>query len=228
MLEKLFEKYDSIICIDTETTGIEFKIDRIIELSAVRVVSENGNMKITHKLDEFIKLPFGMKIPDEVVALTGITNEMLDSEGREPKEVCFDFEKLFECDKNLLVAYNAQFDMNFLYYFLSENKSAGILKKINMLDAYSIYRDRRPYPHKLCNAIESYNLSDKVQNTHRAIDDTLALFEVLKSMEEECDDLERYINLFGYNPKYGVSGNKISSVKYVPQPYNSYRKLYEY
>ena len=228
MLDKLFEMYDSIIFIDTETTGLNFKSDKIIELSAVRVVCLENELKITDKLDEFIRLPDGMKIPEVVVNLTGITNEMLDCEGKSSKDVCENFVRLFEDEKNLLVAYNAQFDMNFLYYFLAENKSADILKKINMLDAYSIYRDRRPYPHKLCNAIEAYNLSDKVQNSHRAIDDTLALFEVLKSMEEECDDLLHYINLFGYNPKYGVSGSRISSVKYVPQPYNSVRKLYEY
>ena len=103
----------------------------------------------------------------------------------------------------------------------------NILKKIKMLDAYTVYRDRREYPHKLENAIEAYNLGDKVVNSHRAIDDTLALVEVLKAMEEERSDLHLYINLFGYNPKYGVSGSKISSVRYVSQPYNSPRKLYE-
>ena len=46
-------------------------------------------------------------------------------------------------------------------------------------------------------------------------------------MEEECDDLYKYINLFGYNPKYGVSGTKISSVTYKAQAYNCPKKLYE-
>ena len=31
------------------------------------------------------------------------------------------------------------------------------------LDAYTVYRDRREYPHKLENAIEAYNLGDKVE-----------------------------------------------------------------
>jgi DNA polymerase-3 subunit epsilon len=40
---------------------------------------------------------------------------------------------------------------------------------------------------------------------------------------------DRYINLFGYNPKHGISGKKISSVTYLPQPYNRPKgaKLYE-
>ena len=226
MLNKLFALYDSIVFFDTETTGINFKTDKIIELSAVRIVSENGIIKVTDELDSFIKLPEGMKVPPEIEQLTGITNEILLAQGEQSGNVCSKFLKMFKDDKILVVAYNAQFDMNFIYYFLAENNSTSILKKINMLDALTVYKDRAKYPHKLENAIEKYNLGNKVVNSHRAIDDTLALVEVLKAMAEECDDLHRYINLFGYNPKYGVSGSKISSVTYKPQPYNSTGKLY--
>lgn len=59
-----------------------------------------------------------------------------------------------------------------------------------------------------------------MQNSHRAIDDVLALFEVLKAMDEERDDLCTYVNLFGYNPKYGVSGRRITGVRYEPQGFN--------
>lgn len=225
MLKKFFKQYGCIIAIDTETTGLDFKLDKIIELSAVRIT---GDGKVTDELDFLIKLPDNMTVPPEIEKLTGITNEKLAAEGVGAQFACESFAKLFENDeKILLTAYNAQFDMNFLYYFLCENKRTDILKKINMLDAYTVYKDRHNYPHKLENAIETYGLQEKVVNSHRAIDDTLALVEVLKAMENEKDDLENYINLFGYNPKYGVSGKKISSVKYAPQPYNSKKALYE-
>ncbi len=226
MLNKLFDKYDSIIAIDTETTGLDFKYDKIIELSAVKLINNSGKVRITDELDEFILLPEGRIIPPEVEKLTGITNAILKKEGKPQSEVCKQFADLFKEDKILLVAYNAQFDMNYLYYFLKENNKVDILKKINMLDAYTIYRDRHEYPHKLCNAIEQYGLLGVVKNSHRAIDDTIALVEVLKAMEAECPDLEMYINLFGYNPKYGVSGTKISSVTYKPQSYDRLIKLY--
>jgi DNA polymerase-3 subunit epsilon len=45
-------------------------------------------------------------------------------------------------------------------------------------------------------------------------------------MEKEKADLERYVNLFGYNPKFGIDGKAIGSVTYKPQPYNSTKALY--
>ncbi|MCI9554755.1 MAG: 3'-5' exonuclease, partial [Oscillibacter sp.] len=38
---------------------------------------------------------------------------------------------------------------------------------------------------------------------------------------------ERYIDLFGTHPKFGVSGRKISSVTYRSQPYERGKPLYE-
>ena len=59
----------------------------------------------------------------------------------------------------------------------------------------------------MCNAIDAYGLSGQVVNSHRAVDDVVATVAVMRAMEDERDDLDRYINLFGYNPKYGVEGS---------------------
>ena len=90
------------------------------------------------------------------------------------------------------------------------------------LDSLTVYKDRREYPHKLANAIAAYNLEGKVQNSHRAIDDVAALFEVCKAMDAERADLLSYVNIFGYNPKYGVSGRRLPGVIYWPQNFNKY------
>ena len=45
-------------------------------------------------------------------------------------------------------------------------------------------------------------------------------------MEEEKPDLERYVNLFGYSPKYGISGKPIGSVTYKPQGFDPKEPVY--
>ena len=48
-----------------------------------------------------------------------------------------------------------------------------------------------------------------------------------EKMEEEKNDLHNYVNLFGYNAKYGISGKAIGSVTYKPQGFDPVRPLYE-
>ena len=101
-----------------------------------------------------------------------------------------------------------------------------ILKGKDKLDLLTVYKDRRAYPHKLCNAIEAYGLAGTVENSHRAVDDVLATLEVMKAMEQEKPDLQQYINLFGYSPKYGISGKPIGTVTYKPQGFEPKQPIY--
>ena len=216
--------FDNIIVLDTETTGIDCRGDEIIELAALRLPLSSCGAK-ADEFDLLIRLSEGRILPPEITALTGITPEMLRREGVSKEAAAKRFAELLRCSRPLVVAYNAQFDLCFLFYFLQRCESADALRGVKMLDALTVYKDRRPYPHRLCNAIEAYGLSG--ENTHRAIDDARATLELLEAMQSECPDLDRYINLFGYNPKYGVSGPRISSVRYLPQGYDRQKKLYE-
>lgn len=220
----LWERFDRLVVFDTETTGIDFKRDRIIEIGAVAL--ENGEE--TEGMDLFIRLPEGRRLDPFITELTGITEARLEAEGVGDQEAAGAFAKLLEgAERPLLAAYNAQFDLNFLFCLLRPWGLAEALKKPRLLDALTVYRDRRDYPHKLCNAIAAYGLEDKAVNSHRAIDDARAAALLLEAMAAEKDDLERYIGLFGVHPKYGVSGRKISSVTYRPQPYDRQKPLYE-
>ena len=223
MMETIWNHFDRVVVFDTETTGIEFGTDRIIELGAVSL--EEGVE--TDCMDLFIRLPEGQTIPPFITELTGITDARLLSEGVDQGEAVEAFCRLLEgAERPLLVAYNAQFDLNFLFWFLRPFALVDVLKKPRFLDALTVYRDRRDYPHKLCNAIEAYGLTDAV-NSHRAVDDARATVQLLEAMAAERDDLAQYIDLFGTHPKYGVSGRKISSVTYRSQPYQRTVPLYE-
>ena len=224
--QKLFSSYDRLVLFDTETTGLHADRDEIIEFAAVVVEQKDGQAVIVEEYDELIALSPGGFVPPEIEKLTGISNEDLAQRGIEKTRLCDDIARMV-AGNTLLLAYNAHFDLCFLYYLLLRCGDPVILKGKDKLDLLTVYKDRHSYPHKLCNAIEQYGLSDQVVNSHRAVDDVVATVAVMKMMELEKDDLERYVNLFGYNPKYGVGGKPIRSVTYKPQRFDPPAPLYE-
>ena len=224
--EKLFAKYDRLVLLDTETTGLQYSRDEIIEFAAVAVEQRNGEPTVVAEYDELVALNPGGFVPPKIQELTGISTQDLRERGIPKTRVCRDIAELI-AGNTLLLAYNAHFDLSFMFYLLLRNGDPQILKGKDKLDLLTVYRDRHEFPHKLCNAIDTYGLADRVVNSHRAVDDVLATLAVMGAMEEEKDDLERYINLFGYIPKFGIDGKPIGSVTYKPQPYNSAVALYE-
>ena len=223
--ESLFARYDKLVLFDTETTGLIFNRDEIIEFAAVVVEQQNGQAVVTEEYDQLICLSPGGFVPPMIEQLTGITNQDLREKGVPKTRVCCDIARMF-AGNTLLLAYNAHFDLSFLFYMLLRDGDPTILTGKDNLDLLTVYKDRRSYPHKLCNAIDAYGLSDKVVNSHRAVDDVLATVEVMKAMEAEKSDLVRYVNLFGYNPKYGVDGKPSGSVTYKPQRFDPAEPLY--
>ena len=223
--ETLFQKYDRLVLFDTETTGLNFSRDEIIEFAAVVVEQVNGVPQVVQEYDELVALSPGGFVPPEIEKLTGISTQDLREKGLAKTRVCRDIAEMIR-GNTLLLAYNAHFDLSFLFYMLLRSGDMTVLKGKDKLDLLTVYRDRHSYPHKLCSAIEQYGLSGKVVNSHRAVDDVIATVAVMEEMEKEKDDLIQYINIFGYNPKYGVDGKPIGSVTYKPQPYNPRQPLY--
>ena len=224
--ESLFSHYDRLVLFDTETTGLQYSRDEIIEFAAVVVECRDSAAAVVQEYDELIALSPGGFVPPRIQQLTGISTQDLRERGLPKTRVARDIGELIR-GNTLLLAYNAHFDLSFLYYFLLRDGDPMILKGKDKLDLLTVYKDRHPYPHRLCNAIEAYGLSGKVVNSHRAVDDVLATVAVMEEMEKEKNDLLCYVNLFGYNPKYGIEGRPISSVTYKPQPYHPAKPLYE-
>ena len=221
----IHEKYDNFVIFDTETTGLDFARDEIIEFSAVQLQVQGDQVVIIREYDNLVTLSPGNTVPPEITKLTGISTQDILDRGVAKEQICKDIGEMF-AGNTLLLAYNAHFDLSFLFYLLLRNGDPTILKGKDKLDLLTVYKDRRPFPHKLCNAIEAYGLAGKVVNSHRAIDDVIATVAVMEAMATEKDDLECYVNLFGYNPKYGISGKPIGSVTYKPQGFQTTLPLY--
>ncbi len=226
MFDTLFQNYSRLVLFDTETTGLLYSRDEIIEFAAVVVEQAEGAPKVIQEYDELVALSPGGFVPPRIQELTGISTQDLRERGLSKARVCRDIGEMIQ-GNTLLLAYNAHFDLSFLFYLLLRSGDPSILKGKDKLDLLTVYRDRHCYPHRLCSAIEQYGLTGKVVNSHRAVDDVLATLAVMEEMEKERCDLHRYVNLFGYNPKYGIEGKAISSVTYKPQGYNPAAPLYE-
>lgn len=179
--------------------------------------------EIVEEYDEFINI--GQALSPKIISLTGITNEMLAEEGQSEETVAIDLKKKLTED-TIMIAHNAQFDLSFIYFLLKRHypdEAEDIVGNIRWLDTLTVLKDRMDYPHKLVDAVEHYGV-EKV-NFHRAIDDTKALYSVTQELKLERDDLEEYINVFGYNPKYGVGMFRFPFIKYKPQYYHNRGKL---
>ena len=222
----LFAKYDRLVLFDTETTGLQYNRDEIIEFAAVVVECVDGEPKVIQEYDELVSLSPGGFVPPKIEQLTGISTLDIRERGLPKTRVARDIAEMIQ-GNTLLLAYNAHFDLSFLFYFLLRDGDPAILKGKDKLELLTVYRDRHSFPHRLSNAIDTYGLTGKVVNSHRAVDDVLATVAVMEEMERERDDLMCYVNLFGYNPKYGIEGKAIGSVTYKPQRYDPRQPLYE-
>lgn len=209
---ELLNRYDKVLVFDTETTGLRADLCEIIQFSAV-VLTRDGEQEV---YDTLISLPAGKTVPPEITRLTGITDEDVALRGIPKAQFVSDLARL-TAGNTLLAAYNAHFDLSFLYYTLLKYGDPGILQGKDKLDLLTVYRDRRPKPHKLSDAIAGYGLSERCCNAHQALADTRAAQYVMEAMAEEKDDLLNYVNLFGYLARFGPPYKTIRSVCYAPQ-----------
>lgn len=161
------------VMLDIETTGLHAKNNEIIEIGAVKVV--NG-----HIVDQFNRLIKPKRsIPPFITQLTGITNEMVQSEAS-----CIDVlsEFLLFIQDNILIGHNVKFDMNFINYAFEQE--LGIFLENEVLDNLQYARKYLPQlsHHKLSDCVQHFNLYH--ENAHRAIDDAIATYEVFEKLRD--------------------------------------------
>ena len=94
MLDSLFAKYPRLVLFDTETTGLNYSRDEIIEFAAVVVEQRDGKPTIIREYDELVRLTPGNTIPLQIQQLTGITNEDVAAKGISKEQLCRDISEM--------------------------------------------------------------------------------------------------------------------------------------
>ncbi len=159
----LFSK--EFVVFDLETTGLDSAQDKIIEISAVKV--KNG--EICESFDCLVNPK--MKLPEEIVELTHITDEMLEN-CYTIEDIIGDFYKFTR--GTILVAHNAPFDVGFLTV-------AGVANCYDFDNTYidTVAMSRKKLKlknNKLGTVCAHFNVS--LVGAHRAINDALATAQI--------------------------------------------------
>jgi DNA polymerase-3 subunit epsilon len=167
-----------LIFFDLETTGLDFKYDRAIELGALKIHPDGREEKFLKRFNP------GMRIPAEITALTHISNEDV---ANAPKfsEAAPEVELFFRgCD---LGGYNInRFDVKVM---IEEFKRVGLDFKTEerlVIDAQVIFHQKEK--RDLASAYKFYcekNLTD----AHTAQADTDATYEIFLAQLKRYSDL---------------------------------------
>jgi len=164
---------------DIETTGTNIVTDRIVEISIYKIMPDEQKELRTNRINPTIH------IPEEVVAIHGITDEDVKD--------CPTFDKLASglnqflagCD---LAGYNSnKFDIPFI---VEEFLRAGIdfeLKGRRFVDVQNIFHKMEP---RTLRAAYKFYCEKELIGAHGAEADTLATYEVLKAQLSKYQETE--------------------------------------
>ena len=99
-----------VIVTDVETTGYSSEKDKMIELGAVKCLFSPTKKQITKVVSALSQLESpGFALPEEIINITGITDDVLDGQSFDDDEV----NEFFSGDP-IVIAHNAKFDRNFI------------------------------------------------------------------------------------------------------------------
>ena len=183
------QNLDTTYCVlDLETTGFSPKTEKITEIGVMKF--QDG--KVIDKFSCFVNPQ--KPIPARVIEVTNITDDMV----KDADTIDVVFPKLLDFIKDsVLVAHNAEFDVNFLKH---NAKVLGYDFDFTYLDTLSLAQELFPdfKTYKLGRIAK--RLGIKVDVAHRALDDvatTVKVFTIMLDMLKErgvvtLEDVEKY------------------------------------
>lgn len=170
---KLTQYPADYVVLDIETSGLREKLDEIIEIGMLKVVGG----KVVASYQSLLHTKKLILRPIE--KLTGITNEMLSTSGKELEDVLPQVESFI--GKSCLVGHNITYDLRFLNHTMKKNGK-------NLID--NPYYDTMDLYKEICGVKRRISLTDMAkalnlseEPSHRALQDCRTVqeaYEVLR------------------------------------------------
>ena len=177
-------KISKPICFfDLETTGVNVSLDRIVEISILKIFP-NGNKESKTWL-----VNPGVPIPLEASNIHGITNDIVKNEPLF-KMIASDIKSMINnCD---LAGFNSnKFDIPLLAEELLRSEIDFSLDNVATIDVQNIFHKMEQ---RTLSAAYQFYCGKSLDNAHSSKADTLATFEVLESQIEKYNDLENNVS----------------------------------
>ena len=192
------------IILDTETTGLSFNSDKIIEIACVELENQIPTKNVFHT---FVNPE--MDISDGAYQTHGITREFLRDK---PvfKDVAKEFLAFIKDSK--LVIHNADFDMAFLNKALQDIDLEPITKD-RVVDTLSLARQKFPGAQASLDALcKRFKIDTSKREKHSALVDcnllTEIYIELLDKKEPMLDLKQSAININEENSSYKINENR--------------------
>ena len=163
------------IIFDTETTGLDNRMDRIIEIGGIELMNHFPTGRTIH----IYMNPGDQKVHTDALAVHGITDEFL----KDKKSFGDVVEEIIEFFGDAKwIAHNATFDMGFMNAELARLGRPPILPE-RVIDTLSLARRKNPMgPNSLDALCRRYGIDNSHRTKHGALLDSELLAEVYIEM----------------------------------------------
>lgn len=172
------------IVLDTETTGLDSSVDRVIEIGAIKI----KNRKITDDCFHVYLQP-DREIHPDAIAVHGITNEFLMDKPRfsDISDAFIDWIK-----GATLIIHNAGFDAGFLDMELKQVAKSNLTHYvIEIIDTLKMARSRhRGKKNDLDSLLARYGIENTERNFHGALLDAKLLAALYIKMTQKQQVIE--------------------------------------
>jgi DNA polymerase-3 subunit epsilon len=177
-----------LIFFDLETTGIDVAVDRIVEISYLKIYPNGDEESKTMKINP------GMPIPQKAINIHGITDEDV-KDAPSFQEIAKNIAKVFEGSD--FAGYNSnKFDLPLLAEELLRTDTDLDLKKRKFIDIQVIFHKKEQ---RTLSAAYKFYCDKNLEEAHSAEADTRATYEILQAqldrypdLSNDVDDLSKY------------------------------------